>query len=296
MKRILFALAIVVSAAANTQAQEPVVEMTQAQVEQFLRTTGAGNIKIVGTSTPAQQQVIAPATQKMSAARPVDARRAAFEYRLSRYSASAEEKAAIVEDLLARYPNAFDANGVPGSAHEINAMNSEITQMMNAQELEQFNQRTAPTTQSAALPNGATGTADCTNWNRNGHWIDAREEPWIEAQRRRVCGMARIGFLKINAIGDTDFAKYLIVKRKAGDRWVVVGSGGKAFRTFHKPMELPVGDHTLRFELRRGGETVILDEDFSIESKFDLQNPLQYPISEEMIYSFSKTTTITRPQ
>ncbi len=112
----------------------------------------------------------------------------------------------------------------------------------------------------------------------------------------RFRGAATTGYMKINANKDTHFAKYLHVLRKEGNNWVYVGGGGKSFRSFHDPMELPVGHQTLRFELRRDGKTRYLTEEFDIMSKFDRQHALQYTVDEDMFNSFADTEEIKREQ
>ncbi|OGE82382.1 MAG: hypothetical protein A3B10_02805 [Candidatus Doudnabacteria bacterium RIFCSPLOWO2_01_FULL_44_21] len=114
-------------------------------------------------------------------------------------------------------------------------------------------------------------------------------------QLLRIKGAATHGYLKINAIGDTKFIKYVVVLRQDTDGvWITEGSAGKSFRDFHEPIELPVGRWRLRFELRRDGVTKYLEEVFNIESKYDLFHPKQYAISEEMMRSFGTTEAIIR--
>ena len=112
---------------------------------------------------------------------------------------------------------------------------------------------------------------------------------------RQIQGAATHGYLKLYTMGDEDFSRHLVVLRLDNEsKWRVVGAGGKSFRLFHEPMELPVGKQRLRFELRKGGVTRYYEEDFDIESKFDRNHALQYPISEDMMKSFAKTERIMR--
>jgi hypothetical protein len=102
----------------------------------------------------------------------------------------------------------------------------------------------------------------------------------------RLKGAATHGYLKLYAVDDSNFAQHLIVKRlDESGVWRVVGAGGKTYRFFHDAMELPIGKQRLRFEERRGGRTLRFEEDFEIDSKFDREHPLLYPISSDMLQS-----------
>ncbi|MBX4186745.1 MAG: hypothetical protein KW802_00580 [Candidatus Doudnabacteria bacterium] len=118
---------------------------------------------------------------------------------------------------------------------------------------------------------------------------------FTELLGRRIQGAATHGYLKLYTMSDVDFSKHLVVLRLDNEgKWRVVGAGGKGFRNFHDPLELPIGRQRLRFELRRNGLTRYYEEDFEIESKFDRDHPLQYPISDELMNSFAKTEAIIR--
>lgn len=165
------------------------------------------------------------------------------------------------EELRDRYPQAYEANGTIGSFEQALAMNNEI--------YANYNQ-------------GVVG------YQQYGYG------PYAQALALKIDGASKTGWLKINANGDTDFVRYLHVLRKEGNNWVYVGGGGKSFRIFHEGMELPVGHHTLRFELRRGGKTQFLVEEFDIMSKYSREKQLQYTVDSETFASFANVEEIKR--
>lgn len=114
------------------------------------------------------------------------------------------------------------------------------------------------------------------------------------ARTLQVQGAATTGWLKLYAQGDTDFVKYLVVLRRVGSTYVPACAGGKAFRIFHDPCEVPVGLHTYRFEVRKDGKSQFYEEDIEMFSKYNHEHPFQYTISSETFRSWQHAEGMRR--
>ncbi len=239
MKRTTFTFVVLFTLGFATIGAAQTKRYSVQQVNELLKAQGIDAV-VVTPEAPQQPATVAPTNRTPSAP-------------------AAVQQPTGMEEFLARFPQAVEANGTIGSFEQNLAMRQEL-------------------------------------FANQGFGYQYGYGAYNQVLALKIDGASKTGWLKINANGDTDFVRYLHVLRKEGNNWVYVGGGGKSFRIFHEGMELPIGHHTLRFELRRGGRTQFLTEEFEIMSKYDREKPLQYTVDSESFASFANVEEIKRPQ